>query len=161
MRKFMFITIWIISAMFALNLLNTLNLCYMWGNVLSICPNEAGVGHMFIPVRIPALFGYTIQDADGNTLDMNDANSFNQTFTNVAKYRPAPAGITDIFGFFSWILTGVKLVINIFVTPIFGLPQFLTNYFYVPAFVSVGFGAMLGIIQICGVYEFATGRELI
>jgi hypothetical protein len=116
---------------------------------------------MFIPIRIEPMFSYTFSDADGNIVDPSNMTSYNQTMLNAVKYRPAPAGITDIFGFFTWIVTGVKLILNIFMTPIFGVPQFMTNYLYVPAFITVGLGAMLTIVQLAGLYEFASGREIL
>jgi hypothetical protein len=161
MGRFVVMSFFIISFMFALNILNTLNVCYQYGSAVSGCPAEAGTGHAFIPgVRFEPLFGYTFVDADGNTLDFTNSTSFNQTIQNSVKYRPAPAGITDIFGFFSWVITGVKLLVNVFVTPLYGLPQFITNYMYVPSFITTPLGVLLGIVQLLGIYEFATGRSV-
>jgi hypothetical protein len=161
MGRFIVMSFFIICFMFSINVLNLLNVCYEYGSAVSGCPAEAGAGHPFIPgTRFEPLFGYSFQDADGNTFDMSDPNSFNQTITNAVKYRPAPSGITDIFGFFSWVITGVRLIANIFITPFYGLPMFLTNNFGIPSFITVGIGAVLGIVQLLGLYEFATGRQI-
>jgi hypothetical protein len=161
MGRFIVMSFFIICFMFSINILNMLNVCYEYGSLASGCPNEAGTGHAFLPgTRFEPLFGYTFKDADGNTVDMSNPDSFNQTMMNAAKYRPAPAGITDIFGFFSWVITGVRLIVNVFITPFYGLPMFLTNNFHIPAFITMGFGAILGLVQLLGVYEFATGRSL-
>lgn len=161
MGRFVVMSFFIICFMFATNILNMMNVCYQFGNALTECPDEPGIGHPYIPgARFEPLFGYTFKDADNNLVNMSDPASFNRTIENAVKYRPAPAGITDIFGFFSWIITGVKLLANVLITPFYSLPMFLTNTFYIPAFISIGIGALLGLVQLFGIYEFATGRNI-
>jgi hypothetical protein len=161
MGRIIMIDFWIICIMSALGTVNMANTCFELGNTVVGCPNEPGTGHPWIPgVRIEPLFKNTFMDADGNLVDMNDPDSFNRTLQNTVSYKPAPSGITDIFGFFSWVITGVRVLANIFIAPIFGLAQFVTNNFYVAAFVTSSFMGIFGMLQILSIYEFATGRTI-
>lgn len=145
----------------AFNMLNFLNICYMTGGTVSGCPLEAGTGHMFIPVQYQTWMSYTFRDANNNLVDPNNQTSWNQTLTNAAEYKPAPTGITDIFGFFTWVVNGVKLIINTLLSPIYGFPQFIVKYFWVPEFIMIYISGVLGFIQILGLYEFTTGRPIL
>ena len=150
----------IIGIMFIINMLNTLNICYMLGTpYVSECPGP-GVGHPFIVMPAKPLFGYDLTDATGNTASYGNFTQWNQTMRDAATYKQAPSGITDIFGFFSWIVTGIKFILNMLFLPIYGFPQWMTN-FWIPEFITEGFGAILFIIQLLGIYEWATGRPIL
>ena len=155
------IAFYIMCFSLSMSLLNQINLCYQYGSLMGGCPSEPGMGRQFFPMPTNGtLIGYQLHDANGNVINPSDINSYNATMQNTVAYAPAPSGITDIFGFFTWVLAGGRLIVNAFFMPLFGFPQLLTQ-FYVPTFVTYPIGTLLMLIQIVGLYEFFSGREII
>jgi hypothetical protein len=159
----------------ALLLMTNFNDCYECGNnpvvscptrtaaLSTACPNEVGTGHPFLPgVDVEPMWKQDsmIVDARGVTVNASDFSSYNDSLQSAASYKTAPSGITDIFGFFSWVITGIRLIVNLLFMPLFGVPQFFVTHFWVPIFLAGSMGTLLFIIQLIGIYSFATGREV-
>ena len=120
---------------------------------------NAGVNHPLFSMTVrPLIGGYVFRDADNNVANYSSTSSYNSTMQNVAAYKPAPLGLSDIFGFFSWVITGIKLIINAFFMPLFGFPTLMES-FWIPNFITQPFGGLLFILEILGLYEFTTGRD--
>jgi len=153
------ISFYIITFMFAMTLLHQINTCYMFGSTVVGCPSEPGMGHPMIPFEVNPLFGYTFKDSENRVVNASDSASFNSTFIDIVSYNPAPSGLSDVYGFFSWVVTGGKLMVNAFFFPLFGFPGYLTS-FWIPTFVTYPIGGLLFLIQIVGLYEFLSGREI-
>ena len=160
MGYFARVTFYMLMIAFTINILNALNLCYLYGSALAACPNEAGTGHAFIPVQYQTWLDYTFRDAKNNVVDVTNQASWNQTMNVATEYQAAPQGLNDIFGFFTWVINGGKLIVNTLLSPVYGFPQFIVTYFWVPQFLMNYVAATLGIIQIFGLYEFFTGRDI-
>jgi hypothetical protein len=127
---------------------------------------DYGTNHSFIQFSITPMFDVGFNDQNNNVvtgdqLSSGDYSQYNQSMQNFIGYKPAPSGITDIFGFFSWVITGIRLLFNAFFMPLIGLPQFLmAEPFYLPAFMAGGLGVLIFILQISAAVEFATSRWL-
>jgi len=163
------ISYFIVTVMFSLTLLHQVNACYHYGYdavivkagySLSVCPIDSqGVGHPFIPVNYNPLFGYEFRDANNNVVDTSDFESYNRTMHSAITYSPTP-DLTDIFGIFSWVLNGIRILSNTFFMPVYGFPEFLMN-FHVPYMLTLPLGTLLFLIQIIAIYEIASGRRFL
>jgi len=149
-----------------MNLLNDMNTCFQYGDAAveplvgaGVCPNPTATGHPFIPLEIQPLWGYEIRDSDANTINVSDSTDYNASLTGVVSFDPAPQGLNDVFGFFSFVITGARFMVNTFFMTLFGFPSFLTQ-FNIPAFVTTPIGVVLFVIQMVGMYEFLTGRDI-
>jgi hypothetical protein len=154
--------------MLGFNLLYLINTCYAMGGLVDYChvPGaaiEPGMGKPLFAASYPTLIGFGFTDANNNYINLSDTSpaglaAWNKSITSAAEYRPAPGGITDIFGFFSWVVTGMRLIVNIFITPFYDLPMWVSQNFGIIPILTMPFGVALGVLQMIGLFQWATTR---
>lgn len=153
------IAFWIICFSYAMSFMHEVNGCYQFGNTLSHCPDEAGTNRPFIPFEFNPLFTYSIRDGNNNVINASDPDAVQAALQDAAQYKPGPESLIDSFGFFSWVVTGGRFLVNGFFMTLTGFPS-LMQQFWIPYIAALPIGAILFIIQMIGLYEFFSGREL-
>jgi len=153
------IAFYIICLSFSMSLLHEINTCYQYGNAVPGCPDEPGIGHPYMPFDIQPLFTYEFKGSENIFINATNSSSYQNTLQDVVEYKPAPAGLTDIFGFFTWVIAGGRFIVNAFFMPLFGFPK-LIQKFWIPEFVTYPIASILFLIQVVGIYEFFSGREV-
>lgn len=162
MSRWFNISIFVYMFMFGIMMFQHFNMCYFYGSLYPMCSltSVSGMNRPFLEMKIVPLFGYGIQDYNSNTVNPNDVTAYNSSMQTFVSYKPPPSGITDVFGFFSWVITGGRMLFNAFMLPLIGLPDFFTNQLLFPPFMSYSFGSIIFLLQTSALIEYFTSRWL-
>lgn len=163
MNRAVVIAVAYVCFMAGLALMDEVATCYTYGSSGVLwysgvsCPDEPGT-NVSISAQINSKQGYTFSDSNGVVVSPSELSSVNSTLQGIATFNPLSFGtFSDIFGL-SWVLAFIRIVINAFFMPLFGLPEFLTGLLGLPAFIVAPFGYLLFLTQCIGAYMLLTGR---
>jgi len=159
MSRAMTLSFFIMTLMFSITMLHQINGCYQYGDAVVGCPDDTATAHPFIPFDVTPIFGYEFRDAENNVVNATDQSYYNSTLKNTVNFDPAPNSLLEGLAIFSFVINAGKFMVNSFFMPLFGFPAFLQQ-FSIPQLATIPIGTTMFIIQVVGLFEFVTGREV-
>lgn len=124
--------------------------------------HEDNTGSPLIPYKMnEQVDSRLIRTDTGATINASDPNDFNSSIQDVIGFDPMvdqQGSFFDLYAFYSFVVKGARILIQMIVMPFFGVPQLLADFGF-PAYIYIPVAVMGLLVIVMGLIEFLSNRS--